>query len=93
MGIFGISDPSRGYTEGRDPPGKVRMKNFYKNHQIRSPGVYFTELHRFTKSLSSLNLKFLGVKSERFNAISPSPLNLIRSDIFGIYWGGFLSIK
>ena len=44
MGILGISDPSHGHTEGGDPPGKARIKNFYKiiklGHQESISPIY-----------------------------------------------------
>ena len=51
-------DPSQGCTEGGDPPRNAEIKYFYKNHQIRSPGVYFIDLHRFTKPLTPQDLQF-----------------------------------
>ena len=68
-------DPTQGYTDGGDPPGKAEIKYFYKNDKNRSPGVYFTELHRFTKPLTPLDLKFC---------------NLIKRGIlFGANWAIF----
>ena len=37
--------------EGKDPPKRVRIKNFYKNRQIGSPDAYFIDLCRFIKVL------------------------------------------
>ena len=56
--IFDHFDPSLGCAKGRDPLGRPKLKIFYKNHQNRSPGVYFIELYRFTKPLTSLDLQF-----------------------------------
>ena len=55
-------DPSQGCTEGGDPPRKAEIKDFYKNHKNRSPGIYFIDLHRFIKPLSPLDLQFYRVK-------------------------------
>ena len=54
-------DPFQGCTEGGDPLGRRNLKIFYKNHQNRSPGVYFIDLHRFTKPLTSLDFKYYRV--------------------------------
>ena len=59
MSISDNFHPSQACTKGRDPPGSDEIKNFYKNHQNRSPGVYFNDIHRFTKPLTSLDLKNL----------------------------------
>ena len=54
-------DPTKGCTEGLDPPGKAKIKYFYRNHKNRSPGVYFIDLYRFTKPLASLDFQFYRV--------------------------------
>ena len=57
--IFDHFDPSQGCTEGGDPPGKAEIRDFYKNHKNGSPGVYFIDLHRFTKPLTPKTCNFI----------------------------------
>ena len=64
--IFSLPRAAQTVPEGRDPPKKAGSKNFYKKHQIKSPEVYFIDLYRFTKSITSPDLKFMGSKKVVF---------------------------